>query len=204
MKFFESRKARQDSGEVRLMAKVATLRLDPKNARSHDERNIAEIASSLQEHGQRKPIVVNAGGVVVAGNGTLLAARKLGWTEIWCTSGCDLSYIQQRRYALADNRTAELATWEERELVRELTEIKEAEGDLDGTGFTDEEFADMLANAEDVDDAEAPPPAPDAMRWPGGMAAISERESAALTRLASEHGGSSGFVSWLLKSRRVV
>ncbi len=61
---------------------VASLAFDPANARKHDEANLKAIAGSLNLFGQRKPIVVTKAGVVVAGNGTLEAAKSLGWTEI--------------------------------------------------------------------------------------------------------------------------
>ena len=64
-----------------LLRPLEALREDPANARTHDERNLDAIVRSLSSFGQRKPIVVREG-VVVAGNGTLRAARSLGWTYI--------------------------------------------------------------------------------------------------------------------------
>jgi ParB-like chromosome segregation protein Spo0J len=60
---------------------IADLSLDPNNARKHSQRNLDAIAASLKQFGQRKPIVVHRG-VVLAGNGTVEAAKTLGWTEI--------------------------------------------------------------------------------------------------------------------------
>ena len=58
---------------------IKTLKPDPGNARRHDKRNLQAIADSLNQFGQRKPIVVTADGIVLAGNGTLEAAKLLGW-----------------------------------------------------------------------------------------------------------------------------
>ena len=62
--------------------KIEELLHDPANVRKHDKRNIESIKASLQRFGQQKPIVVDGKGIVVAGNGTLSAARELGWIDI--------------------------------------------------------------------------------------------------------------------------
>jgi ParB-like chromosome segregation protein Spo0J len=64
-----------------LVRPLASLTLHPRNARRHDERNLKAVADSLATYGQQKPIVVANDGVVVAGNGTLQAALRLGWRD---------------------------------------------------------------------------------------------------------------------------
>ena len=87
---------------------ITDLSLDPKNARKHSARNLEAIAASLEKFGQRKPIVVHRG-VVLAGNGTLEAAKTLGWTEIEVAEvPDDWDNDTAKAYALADNRTAVL------------------------------------------------------------------------------------------------
>jgi len=61
---------------------INEIHADPANVRRHPERNLASIKASLARFGQQRPIVVDGNGVVRAGNGTLEAARQLGWTEI--------------------------------------------------------------------------------------------------------------------------
>jgi len=95
-----------------LLRPIDSLREDPANARVHDEPSIAAIARSLERFGQRKPIVVDASGKVLAGNGTLRAARRLGWTEIAATVGDGLADPDAIGFALADNRTAELSRFD--------------------------------------------------------------------------------------------
>ena len=115
---------------------IKDLTLDPKNARTHSQRNLDAITHSLQQFGQRKPIVVTSQGVVLAGNGTLEAAKGLKWDYI------DVSVVPwnwdektARSYALADNRTAELADWDEAVLTEQLLELHDQEIDIEALGF---------------------------------------------------------------------
>jgi len=133
---------------------ITELSLDPKNARKHSARNLEAIAASLNKFGQRKPIVVHRG-VVLAGNGTLEAAKSLGWTEI------DVAEVPEdwdndtaKAYALADNRTAELAEWDESELAKQLLELQDADWDITELGFE----VPALADIEPVDEDEIPEP----------------------------------------------
>jgi len=117
------------------LVKIDALDLDPRNARKHDAKNLKAIADSLEQFGQRKPIVV-WGKTVVAGNGTMAAARTLGWTEIQIVRvPGDWSSDQVKAYALADNRSAELAAWDEQVLASQLLELQEAEFDIELLGF---------------------------------------------------------------------
>ena len=90
---------------------ISELSIDPANARLHPERNLEQITASLKRFGQQKPIVVDAANVVRAGNGTLTAAKKLGWTTISVVRS-ELPKTELTAYAIVDNRTAELATWD--------------------------------------------------------------------------------------------
>lgn len=115
---------------------VDTLTPDPENARKHDARNLSAISASLTAFGQRRPIVVTADGVVLAGNGTLEAARGLGWTRIAVArTPADWDYDRARAYALADNRTAELAVWDEAILTGQLYELDAAGWEVTELGF---------------------------------------------------------------------
>lgn len=126
---------------VELVA-VDTLTLDPANARKHPERNLEAIKGSLARFGQQKPIVVSKDGVVVAGNGTLAAARVLGWEKVsvvrTALTGTDLT-----AFALADNRTAELAEWDDTVLGATLHSLREIDFDLGSIGF-DTTYLDSL------------------------------------------------------------
>jgi ParB family chromosome partitioning protein len=105
------------SPDLRALAvPVSELRPAPDNARRHSlDRDVPALMASMGEHGQQKAIVAKrtyrgVENVVIAGNGTLLAARRLGWSHLavsWFTGSDD----EARRYALRDNRVAELSAW---------------------------------------------------------------------------------------------
>lgn len=119
---------------------VSTLTFDPSNARKHGDRNLEAIKSSLAKFGQQKPIVVDSAGVVVAGNGTLAAAKALGWAEIDVVV-TDLAGSQATAFAIADNRTSELAEWDGEVLTKLLGSLE-----LDeriAAGFDDAELAKL-------------------------------------------------------------
>ena len=123
---------------------INSLTVDPKNARSHNEENLNAIATSLKEFGQQKPIVISADNTVVAGNGTLVAAKSLGWTEI-AAYRTSLTGAAAAAFALADNRSSELAAWDELALARALEEIQ-ADGNIDvlATGFDEREIDRLI------------------------------------------------------------
>lgn len=128
--------------------KLTDLRPDEQNARKHDQANLKAIAGSLDQFGQRKPIVITQDNRVVAGNGTLTAAKLLDWKEIDCVRvPADWTADQIKAYALADNRTAELAEWDEQVMARQLLELQEA-------GFDIEEFGFELVNPPSEDESE--------------------------------------------------
>ena len=94
-----------------LAVPISDLVLDPANARTHNDANLAGITGSLHVYGQRKPIVVNSRtNVIEAGNGTVLAARKLGWDFIAAVF-VDDDPSTAAGFSISDNRTAELAEW---------------------------------------------------------------------------------------------
>jgi DNA modification methylase len=112
------------------------LLLDPENARRHSQKNLDAIKASLVKFGQRKPIVINSKGVVLAGNGTVEAARGLDWDYIEvATVPEDWDEATARAYALADNRSAELAEWDESVLAKSLLELMDQEWDIEELGF---------------------------------------------------------------------
>ena len=130
--------------------KCDSLFFDPNNARQHSDRNLETIQKSLTQFGQRKPIVVWKD-TVIAGNGTLQAALALGWTDIEITRvPDDWTKDQITAYAVADNRTSDLASWDEEVLLDILA-------DLDGydllaaSGFTDDEIDDLRAIVEEAE-----------------------------------------------------
>jgi ParB-like chromosome segregation protein Spo0J len=126
-----------------LAVPISQLVHDAANARRHSPRNLDAIKASLNRWGQRFPIVVQKqGNIVRAGNGRLEAAKALGWSHI-AALVVDDSSIDATAFAIADNRTAELAEWDAETLASLLDTLPE-NIKLD-TGFTDEDVADLLA-----------------------------------------------------------
>ncbi len=142
-----------------LATAVEDLTLDAANARIHDERNLEAIKSSLTRFGQRLPIVVQKQGMIVrAGNGRLAAARDLGWTHIAAVV-VDEGDVEATAFAIADNRTAELAGWDDDVLGQLLVAIDgDPDFDLGVIGFSDRDLAQVLARAGgELEDDVAPP-----------------------------------------------
>lgn len=126
-----------------LAVPIDSLALDPSNARRHGSRNIDMIKSSLSKFGQRRALVVQRDGMIVrSGNGTLLAAKALGWTQI-AAAVVDDDNATAIQYAIADNRTAELAEWEEDTLALLLDGMDQ---DIrDSIGFDEAEFNELMS-----------------------------------------------------------
>jgi len=118
---------------------IASLKFDPRNARKHDDRNIKAIMDSLSKFGQQKAIVVGEDNIVIAGNGTLEAAKRLGWDTIDVRRS-GLKSDEATAYAIADNRSAELAEWDDSVLGDILSELKESGWELDDLGFNDDDL----------------------------------------------------------------
>ena len=123
-----------------LAVPISALRPDPRNARKHGKENLEAIAKSLKDFKQQKPIVVSSDGIILAGNGTVSAAKSLGWTHVAAVRS-DLSGTDATAFAIADNRTAELAEWDRGELASLLREIPENRV----VGFSTEDLTAILS-----------------------------------------------------------
>lgn len=110
---------------------------DPENARVHGSRQIARIADSIAAFGFNVPIVIDGNGAVLAGHGRVLAARRLGLSEVPTIALEHLSEAERRAFMIADNRLAELASWDDRRLGVELKALKSLDLDfsIEATGF---------------------------------------------------------------------
>jgi hypothetical protein len=134
---------------IHLAVEVAALTPDPRNARSHDERNLKAVIDSLERHGQVKPIVVQLKSdsgldfVIRAGNATTEAASRLGWTHVAAVM-LDYGDIEARAYALRDNRTAELAEWDLPNLGAEMRDLRDAGFDVAVLGWEIYEYEPLM------------------------------------------------------------
>ncbi len=119
-----------------------------RNAKQHSDAQVAQIAASIREFGWGAPILVDGRNNVIAGHGRLLAARKLGLSEVPVVPLIHLTDTQRKALILADNKIGENATWDDELLALELAELQEAGFDLELTGFSAEEW-DALINGEE-------------------------------------------------------
>jgi DNA modification methylase len=123
-----------------------------RNARTHTDQQVAQVAASIREFGWTNPILVAADGTIIAGHARLAAARKLKMTEVPVIVLDHLTEPQRRALVLADNRLALDAGWDEEMLRVELASLQEDGFDLDIVGFTDEELEDLLRDPEETRD----------------------------------------------------
>jgi hypothetical protein len=119
-----------------------------RNARTHSEDQIAQIAASIAEFAFVNPVLIGVDDVIVAGHGRALSAKALGLTEVPAIALNHLSEAQRRALVIADNRINENAGWDEAMLRAELAALREEELNLDALGFSD---ADLLLILDSID-----------------------------------------------------
>ena len=115
-----------------------------RNAKQHTDTQVAQIAASIREFGWGAPILVDGKNNVIAGHGRLLAARKLGMSEVPVVPMDHLTDIQRRALILADNKIGENASWEDELLGLELAELQSSGFDLGITGFSPDEWDALI------------------------------------------------------------
>lgn len=149
-----------------------------RNARTHSEDQVAQIAASIAEFGFVNPILIDGDDVIIAGHGRLMAGKMLGLDEVPVIVVDHLSDAQRRALVIADNRIAENAGWDETMLRAELAALRDDDFDLDLIGF-DEGELDRLLNGAGLEDGVAVPSegAGDAESPPGiaGASKLAER-----------------------------
>jgi DNA modification methylase len=137
---------------------IAKLIPYARNARTHSAGQVDQIAASIREWGWTNPVLVGEDGTIIAGHGRVLGARKLGIAEVPVMVANGWSKAQIKAYALADNKLALNAGWDEALLALEIADLQEVGYDLDLVGFTDAEIATLGANITEglTDPDEAP------------------------------------------------
>ena len=125
-----------------------------RNARTHSDSQVAQIAASIAEFGFTNPILAGSDGVIVAGHGRLAAAQKLGIATVPVVVLDHLTPTQRRALVIADNRIAENAGWDEAMLQVELADLQGDDFDLSLTGFDADALADLLAGEETTSDGQ--------------------------------------------------
>ena len=145
-----------------------------RNARTHADEQISQIAGSIAEFGFINPILVGEDNVIIAGHGRLMAAQRLGLKTVPVIMLAHLSETQRRALVIADNKIAENAGWDEEMLRLELQALNDADFDLDITGFDFEDLERLLGgDAEEnqglTDDDAAPEVTENPISQPGDL-----------------------------------
>lgn len=168
----QPRDSQQDCDAAKLAVEwtpIERVHGSPSNPRDNDAA-VPHVAASIKRFGWQQPIVARADGEVIAGNTRLKAAHHLGLVEVpvvWF-SGTDLDAVA---YQIADNRTGELATWDEAALSSMLTALREEDA-LDGVGYSAEELQQVLEAAAppvEVIEDEVPEPPSDPITKRGDL-----------------------------------
>jgi DNA modification methylase len=136
--------------------KIESIKLDKlipyaRNSRTHSDQQVAQVAASIREFGFTNPVLIDSEDGIIAGHGRVMAARKLGLTEVPCIRLGHLTEAQKRAYIIADNKIALNSGWDEEMLGLELADLREADFDLDLIGFDAGEIEAALNPAEITD-----------------------------------------------------
>ncbi|MFH1022112.1 MAG: DNA methyltransferase [Planctomycetota bacterium] len=153
------------------LRKVSDIKPYDKNPRDNDGA-VEAVARSIREYGFRQPIVVDPEGVIIVGHTRWKAAQKLGLAEVPVHVATDLAPTQIKAYRIADNKVAELASWDMELLPIELSELRGMDIDLERLGFSSEELEKMLGatGTTGLTDPDAVPEPPDeAVTKPGDL-----------------------------------
>ena len=138
----------KDKSTEYYLADINTLIPYARNARTHSEEQVAQIAASIREFGFLSPIIVSEDGTILCGHGRFYASQKLGLKKVPCIKESHLTETQKRAYILADNKLSLNAGWDDEMLAVELTELQDNAFDLSLIGFNESELADLFADDE--------------------------------------------------------
>jgi DNA modification methylase len=132
------------------------------NSRKHSDDQVTQIAASIKEFGWTNPILVDGDNGIIAGHGRIMAAKKLGMTEVPVIELAHLSKEQRKALIIADNKLALNSDWDSNLLAIELKDLQDLGFDLNLTGFADKELADILKpdQVEGQTDEDAVPDTP--------------------------------------------
>jgi DNA modification methylase len=150
---------------------VASLVPYARNARTHSPDQVDQIAASIREFGWTIPVLVDEEGTLIAGHGRVMAAKKLGISEVPVMVAEGWSEAQRKAYVLADNKLALNAGWDNELLRVELEGLKELDFDISLTGFSGDELVSILADKTDglTDPDQTPEPPVDPVSEPGDV-----------------------------------
>ena len=143
-----------------------TARLVPyaRNARTHTDAQVAQIAASIKEFGFTNPVLIDADGGIIAGHGRVMAARKLAMDKVQCIRLAHLTEAQRRAYVIADNKLALNAGWDDAMLALEMRDLMDEGYDVGLTGFDLKEIDALLAGLDATPEGQTDPDAAPAVQ----------------------------------------
>lgn len=137
---------------------VADLIPYARNARTHSDEQVLQIAASIREFGFTNPVLIDGQRGIIAGHGRVMAAKKLGLQAVPVIELSHLTETQRKAYILADNKLALNAGWDNELLKLELEELKLEDFDLGLTGFNPDELGALFTTQEEgLTDPDATP-----------------------------------------------
>lgn len=132
--------------------KTADLIPYARNSRTHDEKQIAQIAASIKEFGWTNPILLDGENGIIAGHGRVMAAQKLNEDKVPTIELAHLTEHQKRAYIIADNKLALNSGWDNEMLQLEMETLQDAGYGIDVLGFDDKELKALFGNLDNADD----------------------------------------------------
>ena len=130
---------------------VEEIKPNPRNVRLHSSEQVAKIQASLRQFGQVWPILIDGDGMIVAHHGVFEACKAEGYEEVKVTYIEGLSEDQARAFVVADNRLAEISTWDEAALKAELEALQSLDLEMDSVGYAADEITQLLANTDEAE-----------------------------------------------------
>jgi DNA modification methylase len=153
----------EDKNHISCVKKIADLLPYVNNSRTHSDDQINQVAASIKEFGFTNPVLIDSDGGIIAGHGRVMAAKKLGISELPCIELVGFTAAQKKAYVIADNQLALNAGWNLDTLKIELESLDELDFNLDLLGFDDDFLNDLMIDdpAEGLTDEDAVPEPPE-------------------------------------------
>jgi DNA modification methylase len=150
---------------------VAKLVPNARNARTHSDEQVTQLAASIEEWGWTIPVLVDEAGGIIAGHGRVMAAARLGIEDVPVMVAAGWSDAKKRAYMLADNKLTLNAEWDLDRLAIEIAELRASDFDISLIGFSESEIDDLLKADSGglTDPEEAPEPPSETVSQPGDV-----------------------------------
>lgn len=121
-----------------------------RNSNRHSDEQIDALSRSISEWGFTMPVLIDETGGIIAGHGRVMAAYRLGLQDVPCMVAKGWTENQKRAYVIADNRLAEMSSWDEGVLAFELDTLRKEDFEIELTGFDDPDIVDMIAETPEL------------------------------------------------------